>query len=236
MKINPDLELIDLGIWLPKEKILILSDFHLGYEEYLHQKGILLPRFQVEEIIQRLKLIFQKVKPKIIVINGDLKHDFSNNAAQEWNDVLKVLKFIQNHCQKIILIKGNHDNYLQTIAAKMKIKVVEELILKNILILHGDKIKPFPKSIKTIIIGHEHPAITLREKSKIEKFKCFLKGKWRNKELIVMPSFNPLLEGTDILKEKLLSPFLTDISNFELLAVGEKEIYNFGKIKKLITK
>lgn len=236
MRINPDLELIDLGIWLNKEKILILSDFHLGYEEYLHQKGVLLPRFQVEEIIQRLKLIFEKVKPKIIIINGDLKHDFSKSLSQEWKEVLKVLQFILSHCQKIILIQGNHDNYLQTIAAKIKVKVVEELIIGNILILHGDKIKPIPKSIKTIIIGHEHPAINFREKSKVEKFKSFLKGKWKSKELIVMPSFNPLLEGTDVLKEKLLSPFLTDISNFEILAVGEKEIYNFGKIKKLTTK
>ncbi len=234
MKINSNFELIDLSVWLPKKKILILSDFHLGYEEYLHQKGILLPRFQAEEIIQRLKLIFQKVKPKIIVINGDLKHEFSKNLNQEWKEVLKVLEFIRNHCSKIILVKGNHDNYLQTIAAKMKIKVVEELIIENIFILHGDKIKPFPKSIKTILIGHEHPAISFREKSKIERFKCFLRGKWRTKELIVMPSFNPLLEGTDILKEKLLSPFLTDLSNFEVLAVGEKEIYNFGKVKRLV--
>lgn len=236
MEISSTIKFIDLSIWLPAEQALILSDFHLGYEEYLHQKGVLLPRFQVEEIIQRLKLIFEKVKPKMIIINGDLKHEFSRNLNQEWKEVLKVLQFIQSHCQKIILIQGNHDNYLQTIAAKIKVKVVEELMIEKILILHGDKIKPIPKGIKTIIIGHEHPAISFREKSKVEKFKCFLKGKWKNKELIVMPSFNPLLEGTDVLKEKLLSPFLTDISNFEVLAVGEKEIYAFGKVKKLMIK
>ena len=99
------------------------------------------------------------------------------------------------------------------------------------LIIHGDKL--IKTDAKLIIIGHEHPAITLKEKSKSEKYKCFLKDKWQNKPLIVMPSFNPLLEGTNILTQKTLSPFLENIDNFEVFAVGENETYNLGKIKNL---
>ena len=45
-----------------------------------------------------------------------------------------------------------------------------------------------------------------------------------------MPSFNPIIEGTDILKEKTLSPFLKDTSNFECYIVADKVRF-FGKIE-----
>ena len=67
-----------------------------------------------------------------------------------------------------------------------------------------------------------------KEKNKrFEKFKCFLKGKYKNKLLIVQPSFNLLTIGTDILKQRLQSPFLKDIKDFEVFIVEDK-IYDFG--------
>ena len=86
----------------------------------------------------------------------------------------------------------------------------------------------------TIIIGHEHPAISISKNSRSETFKCFLIGKYKNKNLIVMPSFNILIEGSNILKEKLLSPFLkkSNLDDFEIYVVADK-IYNFGKLKNV---
>jgi len=85
----------------------------------------------------------------------------------------------------------------------------------------------------TIIIGHEHPAVCLRKGARQEKFKCFLKGKYKKNKLIVMPSFCLTAQGTDIQKEKLLSPYLHQkLDNFEVFVVGDK-IYDFGKLKNL---
>ena len=68
---------------------------------------------------------------------------------------------------------------------------------------------------------------------KSEKYKCFLKGEHRDKVLIVMPSFNFLIEGSDVTKEERLSPFLKEsIDDFEVYAVEDK-IYYFGKIKNI---
>jgi len=48
-----------------------------------------------------------------------------------------------------------------------------------------------------------------------------------------MPSFCLVTEGTDILKEKLLSPFLDqDLKNFDVFVVADK-VYDFGKLKNL---
>ncbi len=169
-----------------------------------------------------------------IIVNGDIKHEFGTISEQEWRNTLQLLDFLAKYCNEIVLIKGNHDTILGPIAEKRKVKVLDSYILDNVLIIHGHKIpKKINKNIKTIIIAHEHPAVGLREGFKTEVFKCFLKGNYKNKELIVMPSFNLVTEGTDVLKGKLLSPFLhQNLKNFECFVIADK-VYDFGKLRNL---
>lgn len=232
MNITKDIKAIDLALFISKSKTLIISDLHLGYEDSLKKQGVLIPRVQYKEMIKRLNYIFSKLpKVKEVVINGDLKHEFGTINRQEWKETLNILDFIKDKGAKIIVIKGNHDTILGPITKKKNIQEIKEYKVNNILVAHGDYI---PKKLsKTIIIGHEHPAITLRDKAKAEKFKCFLKGKFKTSVLIVQPSFNSITEGSDILKEKTLSPFLKNLKNFECFIVNDKthDILKFGKVK-----
>jgi hypothetical protein len=236
MKIFDDIELIDLAVYV--NKTLIVTDFHIGYEESLNKQGLMVPRFQFDEIMKRLEKIFSRLKGKKIeriVVNGDLKHEFSTISDQEWRHTLKLLDFFEKHCNEIILIKGNHDTILGPIAKKRNIRVMDHFIINNILIIHGDVIpsKTLLKGVKTIIIGHEHPAVSVREGPRAELFKAFLVGKWKKYNLVVQPSFNLVTEGTDVLKEEVLSPFLKgNLRNLNAIIVGDK-LYNFGKIKDL---
>lgn len=232
MEISKGIELRDTALWLKKEKILILNDLHLGYEESLHRRGVLVPKFQLQEIFARLEKILENVTPVIVIINGDLKHEFGTVLQQERKDVLSFLDFLLKRKFEVVIIRGNHDPTLKYIAEKKAVRIVTEYIVGESIMVHGDAL--IQTKAKRIIIGHEHPAITLREGSKWEKYKCFLKGRWKGKELIAVPSFNPLLEGTDILKEELLSPFLTNIRNFNVYIVGKGEVFNFGKVKQLL--
>lgn len=231
MEISKGIKIVDTALWFEAEKIIVINDFHIGYEEALHRKGVLVPRFQLEQIISKLKAILQKTKPAKVVINGDLKHEFGKVLRQEWREVLELLDFLLQNVSEVIIIKGNHDPIIKPIADKKGVAVVHEYVVGETLIVHGDEL--VETKAKRIVIGHEHPAITIREGSKWEKYKCFLKGTWKSKELIAVPSFNPLLEGTDILKEQLLSPFLENIKNFEVYVVGENGIFYFGKVKEL---
>ena len=228
MEIQRGIEIIDLALYIKKEKILIISDLHLGFEEALNKQGVLVPRFQFKEIIKRLELILKKVDPKLIIINGDLKHEFGRISRSEWKQVTDLIDFLKD--REILLIKGNHDNILGPIAKKKNIKLIDRYDTKNITIIHGDKI---PKKLnKTIIIGHEHPAVSFPGR-KDQKYKCFLKGKFERKTLIVMPSFYLISQGTDIIKQKILSPFLKKkLDNFEIYIVEDK-VYKFGKIKDI---
>lgn len=238
MELLPNIKAIDLA--LSFDSAIIISDVHIGYEEALNKRGIMVPRLQFEEMSKRIeKILSQTGKAERIIINGDLKHEFGTISEQEWRNTLRFLDLLAKHCDEIILIKGNHDTILGPIAGKRNVKIAENysarLGKKKILVAHGDKIPPKEAlaDVSTIIIGHEHPAISLKDGARVESFKCFLKGKYKNKNLIVQPSFNTMVTGTDILKDEILSPLLRqNLDNFEVYVVEDK-VYDFGKLKRL---
>ena len=233
MNILPNIQIIDLALYLKKEKILIIADLHFGIEEALNKQGILIPRFQFNQILNRLENISNKVEIEKIVITGDLKHEFGIISEQEWRDILQLFDFFKD--KEIILVKGNHDKALDYIADKRNIKVKEFYNVNDICILHGDKVlknKEFLNS-KIIVMGHVHPAV--RFKGRSDKFKCFLLGKWKDKRLIVIPSMNQLAVGSDISKEFVHSPFLEqNLDNFEVYIVEDK-VYKPLKLKSIVS-
>src|SRR3989338_2367967 len=245
MQIFPNIEIIDLALYA--NSTLIIADIHIGYEEALNKQGVLVPRLQFDEIVQKIEKILGSIeKIEKIIINGDLKHEFGTISEQEWRNVLKFLDLLARHCNEVILIKGNHDMILGPIARKRNVKVVDYYIMESkndkknkpksrILVIHGDKIpgKDVLQQVSTIIIGHEHPALSLKDGARVETFKCFLKGRYKGKNLIVLPSFNAIVGGTNIMRDKTLSPFLKqNLDDFEVFAVEDK-IYDFGKLKNL---
>lgn len=234
MLIHSGIEIVDLGLYLANYKALVLADFHIGYEGALNRQGVMIPRFQFKEVILRLDRLFDQVKNiETIVINGDIKHEFGAVSDQEWREAIKLIDYLKQHCRKIILIRGNHDTFVGPIACKRGVEMHEVYQLGDITILHGHKLHANPA--KVVIIGHEHPAVGLREGSRVERFKAFLKGSvsMDKKEftLIVQPSFNLVVDGSDVLREKTISPYLVrDISDFRAFVVADR-IYDFGRLK-----
>src|SRR3989344_5375390 len=232
MEILKGIEIIDLGLFIKKTKSLIIGDMHIGSGEAFEESGMLIPVYSFKDIIDRLTKIIDKVKPREIIICGDLKHEFGRISNQEWREILQLIDFLKEKAN-LVIIKGNHDAILEPVVRKRGIKLVDFYKIGNITLLHGDKVILNALDCKIIIMGHEHPAVTIKDGVKREKYKCFLKGEWNDKILIVLPSFNLLSEGSDITKGKMLSPFLNqDLGNFEVYVIEDK-IYNFGKVKNL---
>ena len=158
---------------------------------------------------------------------------FGEINRQEWKETLEVIDYILENSRKLILIRGNHDIALGHIAKKRAISLVEYYKIKNIIVLHGHKLILNSLNSGLIIIGHEHPAVSLKEDAKVEKYKCFLKVKYNKKTIIVMPSFNMLNEGSDVLNGGVMSPFLKQgLADFEVFVVEDK-VYRFGKIRDM---
>lgn len=232
MDILPNIQIIDLALFLKKEKTLVLGDIHIGYEEALNKQGILIPRIYFKEIIKTMESITKGLNYRKVIIVGDLKHEFGKISETEWRNTLKFLDFFKD--KQIILIKGNHDTILGPIAQKRNLKVVDYHLEGNCLFVHGHKIINPKEKYHTIILGHEHPAIGLETELRVERFKCFLKGTYKRKNLIVLPSLNPINEGTDILQQQILSPYLkqANLDQCDVYIPGDQTYY-FGKIKNL---
>ncbi len=229
MKLLPGVQAVDLAL-LYKDH-LIIGDLQLGYEQVAQRRGTLIPKFQLQDILERLGKIFHRVHAKTLIINGDVKHEFGSILEQEWREVLQFFDFCLHHVQEIIVVKGNHDLVIDPIAQKRNIKVVDSYRIDNILIFHGHTL--LKKTAPAMIIGHEHPAISFKEKPG-DKFKCFLVGSWKNSTLLVMPSFNPLTDGSDVTKERFLSPYLKQGIDQFLVYVIEDKVYPFGIVKDLL--
>ena len=234
MNILENVRIENLGLFIESEQALVISDLQIGYEEQLTRKGVLVPKTQLKDLSKELTTLLRRVNPKTVVINGDLKHEFGRITRQEWTEVLEILDLILESCNNIVLVKGNHDLVLSPIAEKRNIEVVDSYKTAGVLITHGHETTDLEKDIKTVIIGHDHPAIGLKEHNRTETYKCFLKGKYKGRDLLVLPSFNFLHPGSNILNEKNLSPYLErGIKNFKVYIVEKNKVYDFGKIKDL---
>ncbi len=233
MEIEPGITVIGPAIAIGRT--LIVGDLHIGAEESLNKQGFMIPRFQFLEMRDSILKLVEGREFDTVVINGDLKHEFGTISQTEWKNTMALVDLLLKYCKKVVLVKGNHDTLLGPIADRASIDVRESYMIGDVLICHGDKVPfgPVFERAKTVIIGHEHPAVSFSKDGRKESFKCFLKGKYRGRSLVVMPSFNSLTAGSNVLAEKSLSPFLEDgFDNFEVFALGDR-IYPFGKVSIL---
>ena len=239
-EIGNGIEIIDLALWIPKHGLLAITDLQLGNEEMLNAQGFFVPRINFAAIRKRLvEKIFPALKgakAETMLINGDLKHEFGTISAQERNEAGEILDLLKAHCHRVILVKGNHDTILKPIADAKKVELVDsyEVPGEGILFTHGDKEprKEALRGIRTIIIGHQHPSVTISDGVKRETYKCFLKGRWNGKTLLVMPSMNEVSMGTDIMRGGSMSPLIDELGDFEVYAV-EEGVHFMGKASGL---
>jgi len=245
MKFFEDVEIINghRAIYIQDLDLVVISDLQLGEELYLaEEKSIFVPQVQLKEIKKELNDIFKKVKAKRILINGDLKHEFGEASRQEWREVIDFVEFLRKKVNEIIVVRGNHDNYLLNIASKINLQVFDPFYLeKGYLFTHGHKKISYPRNFHTLIIGHEEPAIILKEGFDRIKLPALLYGKMKNgKRIICLPAFSSLSSGTEVNvvdKEDLLSPILkedVEIDDLEVIGI-DKEVgaIKLGKIKDI---
>lgn len=241
-KILKNAKILGLGLYFPKTKLLAIGDLHFGFEEYMNIQGVFIPRFNYKQIKKELTEIFQKEKIEKIVLVGDTKHGFRGLQEQEWTEISKFIRWLKQEIKEIIIIKGNHDKQIEQLEKWENIKIKKSYYeeKEKVLFVHGDVKEKFEnlKECETIIIGHEHPAISLRAGVKRETYKIFLKGQieiYKNKKtIIILPSYNRTSIGMDITRAKFNNKIIgKQIDDFEAWAIEDKEYY-LGKIKKII--
>jgi len=208
-------------IHLRKYKAVILADTHIGFEEEMAEKGVFIPRFQKRKLINLLEEVINITNPEAVVIAGDFKHKFNELGRIERIELSEVIKFVLSRVSRLIVVKGNHDNYLPILTRKFNFEIRDYIVFNDVLIVHGHRELPQDVKAGVIIMGHEHPSISVRDPlGSIGRFPCFLIGNLVSGEvLITLPAVGAYQTGSKVTlsKETYLSPILREQTVLEEL-------------------
>lgn len=234
-----DFEIIDSkpAVYFPGLDLIAIADLHLGLEASMNSRGHYIPEFQLEDIKEELELLQEETGSKRILINGDLKNQFSTSYSEK-REIGELLDFLSERFEDIIIIEGNHDTFLEETIEDRGLRMLESYEEDGVLFVHGHE--EIEKEFDTVVIGHEHPALVLEDEIGVtEKVPCLLHGETEKGRIIVLPAFSKISNGSEVNRmnsSELLSPILqeTGIENFEATAISrEGGVYEFGKIQNL---
>ncbi len=244
MKLGKDIDILEgLPIlYIKSLNALVCSDLHLGFEGVMASKGIFIPKANLKKIKSEIVKARKMRMPDTIIIDGDIKNEFSNVHVEEFNEFDEFVKFLKSiGFKRIVLIKGNHDNFIDRYRSSTGIEIAkQEMKIGKYLFFHGEKMpEENLKEVKTWIMGHVHPAIAVYNKVGVkEKLFCFLVGKLgKGRELIILPAMNFFAGGVEVNMNRVrdISPIfkLADVNDMRALCIGEGETLDFGKVGKL---
>src|SRR5215217_4177698 len=176
------------AVYWAREKILIVSDLHIGKSAHFRKSGIQVPNTVGLTDLQRLTALINEYNPDTLLITGDMFHNNINsdaNAFQEWRKTYTGLG--------VVLVMGNHDSLRNEDYEALGIKVYsKELLIKPFRFIH-DK----PKIVDEYynITGHIHPGVVIYGRARQQlKFPCF----YFADKCLIMPAFS-LFTGLKIL-------------------------------------
>ncbi|MBS3781685.1 MAG: metallophosphoesterase [Candidatus Thermoplasmatota archaeon] len=193
---------------------LVIADLHIGYERELEEKGINIPD-QSEKMIDKVFEVLKKEDAERLVINGDFKHNVPKATWQEYKDIPKAVDLWLKGVNEIHLLKGNHDGGIEEyLPSDVIIHGSSGTVIDEIGFFHGHA-NPREEVLSTgsIIIGHCHPTVTLRDSlDNKEKKECWVKLNYKHEgeegNAIIIPHLNHLLGGISINEDGYLGPFL----------------------------
>jgi putative SbcD/Mre11-related phosphoesterase len=201
------------ALWLVEHRTLVVADLHLGYAWAHRRDGQLLPLASTSAELADLQELITTYDPARIVLLGDIIHRASDNEPLR-AELRQFLGAIPPEIERHALI-GNHDRGLAALLRDCRLEAhfSDQLQLGRITLSHGDEAHDATAAARLrevrvagglLIIGHEHPAITLGDGvTPVIKCPCFLSAP----ELLVLPAFSRWAAGTNVRAGRFLSAF-----------------------------
>ena len=90
---------------------LIVSDLHIGKSISYAKNKQFLPPYDTKEILNKIFVSLDKIKPSNLIIVGDLLHDVFSTLSIKDQDYKNLSQYMKN--TDFIWIKGNHDKNIQ---------------------------------------------------------------------------------------------------------------------------
>jgi DNA ligase-associated metallophosphoesterase len=180
------------ALYWPAEKLLALSDVHLGKPESLQAAGIPIPSGAHEEDLGRLRTLARRTEARRVYILGDLVHD-KNSWTPQIQEALAAFFESQPQIAWTLLL-GNHERGSRPFLEKLSLELVEgDRELGPFVFSHGHETGPRRDGAYTIQ-GHIHPVVRLSEGAIRLRLPCFVV----DREVMTLPSFGILTGGYEI--------------------------------------
>lgn len=169
------------ALWWPEQKILTVSDLHLGKSErILRRGGPSLPPYEVRETLSRLEADIEACAATTVVCLGDSFDDLQ--AAQSLSETERLWITRLQAGRSWIWIAGNHDPAPVDFAGA-----------------HLGELGQSPLTFRHIatganggeVSGHYHPKFTLRSRHRSITRPCFIYDKSR----VILPAYGPYTGG-----------------------------------------
>jgi putative SbcD/Mre11-related phosphoesterase len=208
------------ALWLAEPQVLVVADLHLGYAWAHRADGQLLPITAAEDTTERLLALLNRYPARELVLLGDLVHRAVEVPALYTE--LRWLALNVGERTRLRLVGGNHDRHLASTlaAAGLTLEIDDSVTVGPHLLLHGDNqnessatghLQECSQRGGRVIIGHEHPAITLSGGvASNVKCPCFLAAPG----VLVLPAFSAWAAGSPIRDGCFLSHYAR-LSHFD---------------------
>ncbi len=207
------------------DRVLVVSDLHIGWERLLSQRGVHVPS-QTPKILNMLLQLVKECKPTQLILLGDVKDAIAKVEMEEWRDIPEFFETIQKEVADIQVVIGNHDGNLEPLLPEtVKIHPSTGTVFGDVGLFHGHA-WPAPELLgcKSLVTGHVHPTVAIRDPMGFrmtrqvwvkapcdgeQLTKTLLKHlgtknnnqpevKLKVSQLFIMPSFNQFLGGRPI--------------------------------------
>jgi uncharacterized protein len=170
-----------LALFHQRERWLAIADLHFGFELSQRAAGRLVPLWGMESTSARLLRLIADYEPSQLIIVGDLVHD---GTAVE--PLRRLFHSVRERCE-LVGIAGNHD-----CGVRRLIELCDSFKTGQFEFHHGHCERA--DSARTQIIGHFHPAATLRDGAGLRlKFPAFV----QEDDCWILPAFTPWSAGTE---------------------------------------
>ncbi|MDQ3143118.1 MAG: ligase-associated DNA damage response endonuclease PdeM [Bacteroidota bacterium] len=169
----------DKSIFWREEKLLMMSDLHLGKESHFRKSGIAVPEGSGLSTITRLSNLCSYYQPNVLLFLGDLFHSSWNDSCAEYMDIIS--KF---NVDQLILVSGNHDILAHDVYINHRIQVIDIFTRHGFHFMH----EPFGSNndLDFCFSGHIHPAIQISKgKLSSQRFPCFAQSTTQ----MILPAF-----------------------------------------------
>lgn len=159
------------ALWWEAKSALMVSDLHLAKAEHFRSQGLQVPPTVDAQTLSELTRLLTRLKPKTLLVLGDLFHSAPNKA---WDDFGRWLQ--DEHragLAEAVLVRGNHDRASSERYEAMGMAVVDRWEAENVCCTHAPD-DEVPKGQWVHFCGHVHPAARLRGAGRQhERVPCF---------------------------------------------------------------